>query len=152
MQNTQQRLKQLLKNDSVQLQLKQMVIDQANTAAIAANIEGLRGQLNLLQELAGWDASAVLRHLESQQVAPPTFDGVLVEKGQSFVNIKPQIDTDDDDNERVTPVDYLWKITGVHQDGTIQAECAETGGWVCLTGAELATDFVPAPAHSSPEY
>lgn len=147
MPSTQQRLKQLLKNEAAQQQLKEMVIDQANTAAIAANIEGLRGQLNLLQELTGWDASAVLRHLESQQVAPPACNGVLVEKGQVFVNLKPQIDTDDNDQERVTPVNHTWVIANVHQDGTIQAECEKTGGWIFPTSEELATDF--APAHSS---
>ncbi|MGP9551774.1 hypothetical protein [Halomonas sp. AOP42-D1-22] len=145
MQNTQQRLKQLLKNEAVQQQLKQLVIDQAQTAAIAANHEGLRSQLNLLQELTGWGASSVLMHLEAQQAAPPTCEGIPVEKGQYFVNLKPQIDTDADDNERVTPPGHLWLISNVHEDGTIQAECEKTGGWISPSSEELASNFIPAP-------
>ena len=145
MQNTQQRLKQLMKNETTQQQLKKMVLDQARTAAIAANHEGLRSQLNLLQELTGWDASTVLMHLEAVEVTAPTCNGIVVEKGQRFINQKPQIDTDDNDNERVTPINHLWVIAAVQQDGTIQAECEETGGWVFPTSKELATDFIQAP-------
>jgi hypothetical protein len=64
--------------------------------------------------------------------------------GQTVINKKPEIDCDDDDNERITPAGSHWEIMR-EDEGTFSIECRATGGWLFMTAAELHRDFDRLP-------
>lgn len=65
--------------------------------------------------------------------------------GQTVISKKPEIDCDDDDNERVTPAGSHWEIMR-EDDGSFSIECRATGGWLFVTADELQRDFSVAPS------
>lgn len=64
--------------------------------------------------------------------------------GQIVINKKPEMDCDNDDNERVTPAGSHWEIMR-DDEATFSIECRATGGWVFVTAEELNRDFDRLP-------
>lgn len=68
--------------------------------------------------------------------------------GDTFINLLPELDTDDKDSERTTPPGHVWRIADAnHVDhcagGTVwDLVCDATGAWICPTDVELARDFI----------
>ncbi|MFK4047357.1 hypothetical protein ACI2KH_20590 [Roseomonas mucosa] len=71
------------------------------------------------------------------------------EIGERFVSLSDELDQDENDAERVTPAGSIWEVRDVNRYGSgyvsISIVCAETGGWIMPSPAELARDFKPAP-------
>lgn len=68
-----------------------------------------------------------------------------IQKGQRFINLRDEMDADEDDQERITPAGSVWEITHLDADGTIQAECSATGGWIFPDKDQLQTSFIAEP-------
>lgn len=64
-------------------------------------------------------------------------------KGQVFISLTQQIDHDQDDVLRTTPIGSRWEVTAQYEDGTIQVECDKTGAVIFPSQAALDKDFVP---------
>lgn len=65
--------------------------------------------------------------------------------GQTVINKNPEMDCDNDDNERITPAGSHWEIMR-EDEGTFSIECHATGGWLFVTTEELQRDFDVAPS------
>lgn len=61
----------------------------------------------------------------------------MPEINDQFVNLTPELDSDEHDNERTTPPGHIWRVTAVGADH-VSIVCDETGAWINPSEGELA--------------
>lgn len=63
--------------------------------------------------------------------------------GSKFISLRDELDSDENDEDRITPAGSLWRVTHLadKRDMSWSIVCDKTGGWINPNEAELAKDF-----------
>lgn len=77
--------------------------------------------------------------------------------GDSFKNIKDELDTDEYGQDRITPAGFVWVVTEINENGegpgvpNYGLSCEATGAWIYPNGQQLSQDFESAEADADAE-
>lgn len=67
----------------------------------------------------------------------------MVKIGQKYISRLDELDSDEHDNDRITPAGSVWEVTHLADpvEKAWSIVCHETGGWINPNEEELARDF-----------
>lgn len=77
-----------------------------------------------------------LQTLQDAALGEPTMPKI----GDHFTSLNPELDLDENDQERITPAGSIWRVTDLGND-YVSIVCDATGGWINPSPDQLTSEF-----------